>query len=137
MKSESWIFIITTIFFALVTPAYWFVTDASEKGGDWTGTSALAMSTLLVLMVSIYLSFQATRIDARPEDRKDGEIADAAGEYGFFPPYSWWPLWCALTLGVCVLGVVFGWWLFVIGCGVGIIAVCGWIYEYYRGEHAH
>ena len=37
-------------------------------------------------------------MDPRPEDRKDGEIADGAGELGFFPPYSWWPLWCALTL---------------------------------------
>ena len=25
---------------------------------------------------------------------KEGEIADGAGELGFFPPYSWWPLWC-------------------------------------------
>ena len=37
--------------------------------------------------------------EPRPEDRMDGEIADGAGELGFFPPYSWWPLWCAAALG--------------------------------------
>jgi len=131
MKAETWIFAITTVFFALVSPAYWFIS------GDHTGTSALVMSTLLVLMVTLYLGFHASRMEPRPEDRRDAEIADGAGELGFFPPYSWWPLWCAMTLAVCALGVVFGWWLFVIGVGLGIIALQGWIFEYYRGEHAH
>ena len=131
MKAETWIFVTTTIFFALVTPAYWLIT------GDWTGTSALTMTALLVGMVSLYLGFHAARMEPRPEDRKDGEIADGAGELGFFPPYSWWPLWCGATLGICVLGVVFGWWLFIIGASLGLIALQGWIFEYYRGEHAH
>ena len=96
MKAETWIFAITTVFFALVSPAYWFIS------GDHTGTSALVMSTLLVLMVTLYLGFHASRMEPRPEDRRDAEIADGAGELGFFPPYSWWPLWCALTLSVCV-----------------------------------
>jgi hypothetical protein len=131
MKSETWIFVTTTIFFVLVAPAYWLIT------GDWTGTSALTMSALLVGMVSLYLGFHAARMEPRPEDRKDGEIADGAGELGFFPPYSWWPLWCGLTLAVCVLGVVIGWWLFIIGAALGVLALQGWIFEYYRGEHAH
>ena len=89
-------------------------------------------------MVTLYLGFHAKRMDPRPEDRKDGEIADGAGELGFFPPYSWWPLWCALTLGVCVFGIAAGaWWLFIIGVVLGALALCGWIFEYYRGEHAH
>ena len=131
MKAEAWIFVTTTIFFVLVTPAYWLIT------GDWTGTSALTMTALLVGMVSLYLGFHAARMEPRPEDRKDGEIADGAGELGFFPPYSWWPLWCGLSLAVCVLGVVIGWWLFIIGSFLGLLALQGWIFEYYRGEHAH
>jgi hypothetical protein len=131
MKAETWIFGITTIFLVLVTPAYWF------SSGDHTGTSALTMATLLALMISLYLGFHASRMDPRPEDRKDGEIADGAGELGFFPPYSWWPMWCGMTLAVCVLGVVFGWWLFIIGVALGILALSGWVFEYYRGEHAH
>ena len=140
MKAEAWIFAACTIFFLLVTPAYWIVTAASDQtdGGDWTGTSALTMTTLLTLMVTIYLGFQAKRMDPRPEDRKEAEIADGAGELGFFPPYSWWPLWCALALGACVYGIAMSaWWLFIIGGVAGGVALSGWIFEYYRGEHAH
>jgi hypothetical protein len=87
--------------------------------------------------VSFYLGFHATQMEPRPEDRLEGEIADGAGELGFFPPYSWWPLWCALTLGTIVLGVVIGWWLVVIGAVLGAVALSGFVFEYYRGEHAH
>ena len=138
MKAEAWIFAICTIFLILVTPAYWFVTDASERGGDWTGTSALTMTTLLTLMVTLYLGVHAKKMEPRPEDRSDGEIADGAGELGFFPPYSWWPLWCALTLGLIVYGLAFGaWWLVIIGGMLGALALSGLIFEFYRGEHAH
>ncbi|KRA37439.1 MULTISPECIES: cytochrome c oxidase subunit 4 [unclassified Nocardioides] len=143
MKIEAWIFGLTTIFLVLVSPAYWFITDAGtrcgkENCGDWTGTSALVMTTLLCAMMTLYLGFHARRMDARPEDRKDGEIADGAGELGFFPPYSWWPLWCAAALGVIVFAVaVLAWWLVIIGFVLGALAVPGWIYEYYRGEYAH
>ena len=138
MKAEAWIFGACTIFLVLVTPAYWLITDASDHGGDWTGTSALAMTTLLTAMVTAYLGFHASRMDARPEDRKDGEIADGAGEYGFFPPFSWWPLWCALTMSVMVFGVaMLAWWLVIIGGVLGAIALSGLVFEYYRGEHAH
>src|SRR5215218_4179807 len=110
MRIEARIFTICSAFFVIVAPAYWFVT------GDPTGTSALVMTALLTLLVSFYLGFHATRMEPRPEDRKDGEIADGAGELGFFPPYSWWPLWCAATLAVMVFGVaVHAWWLVIIG----------------------
>jgi hypothetical protein len=131
MKIESWVFGINGIFFLLVTPSYWFFTE------DPTGTAALVMTTLLAFLVTFYLAFHANRMDPRPEDLKNAEVVDGAGELGFFPPYSWSPLWCALSLAVCVLGVVFGWWLFIIGVGAGSIALIGWVFEFYRGEHAH
>ncbi len=132
MKAETWIFAITTVFFLGVSPAYWLI------AGDPTGTSALVMTTLLAAMITLYLGFHAAKMDPRPEDRKDGEIADGAGELGFFPPYSWWPLWCALALGVCVYGIaIHAWWLFIIGSALGALALCGFVFEYYRGEHAH
>ena len=79
MKAEAWIFAIATIFMVLVTPAYWFITGAGETGADWTGTSALTMTALLTLMVTIYLGFHARKMEPRPEDRQDAEIADGAG----------------------------------------------------------
>lgn len=138
MKSEAWIFGICTIFLVLVTPAYWFVTAAGDTGGDWTGTSALVMTTLLVAMVAFYLGFHAKRMDPRPEDRQDGEIVEGAGELGFFPPYSWWPLWCASALGAMVFAVAMtAWWLLILGVALGVIALMGLVFEYYRGLHAH
>ncbi len=131
MKTEAWIFGICALFFLFVAPAYWLITY------DWTGTSALTMTLLLALMMTVYLGFHAKNMEPRPEDRKDAEVADGAGELGFFPPYSWWPLWCAATLGLIVLGVVIGWWLVIIGFALGAVALSGWIFEYYRGVHAH
>ena len=83
------------------------------------------------------LGVVAKQIPARPEDRSDGEIAEGAGEQGFFPPYSWWPMFCALALATIVMGIVIGWWLFIIGAGASVLAVIGLVFEYYRGEHAH
>ena len=139
MKAESWIFVACTAFFALVTPAYWFITDATnEHGGDWTGTSALVMCTLLVAMISAYLLLHARKMEPRPEDRKDGEIADGAGELGFFPPYSWWPLWCSLAMAAATFAIAMAlWWMLIMALVIGLFTLIGWIFEYYRGEFAH
>jgi hypothetical protein len=132
VKTEAWIFALTTGFFLLVSPIYWLLS------GDWTGTSALVMTTLLAAMVTLYLGFHAVKMEPRPEDRRDAEISDGAGELGFFPPYSWWPLWCAAALAVIVYGTAMGaWWLVIIGFGLGALALSGFVFEYYRGEHAH
>jgi len=131
MKSETWVFLFCSAFLLIVTPVYWF------SSGDWTGTTALVMTFLLTTLIAFYLGFHARKMTPRPEDRADGEIAEGAGELGFFPPYSWWPLWCALCLASMTLGVAVGWWLFVIGAMLGAVALSGLIFEYYRGEHAH
>jgi hypothetical protein len=132
VRAETWIFAICSAFFVLVAPAYWFISE------DPTGTSALVMTALLALLVTFYLGFHASRMEPRPEDRKDAEIADGAGELGFFPPYSWWPLWCALCLAVIVFAVAMhAWWMVIIGMVLGAMALSGWIFEYYVGDHAH
>ncbi len=115
MKSETWVMISVAVFFAVIAPIYWL---ASE---DPTGTVALTMAFLLCALSGFYLAVVTKQIPERPEDRNDGEIADGAGEQGFFPPYSWWPLFCAAALAVCALGIVIGWWLFIMGVGVGAI----------------
>jgi hypothetical protein len=131
VKAESWIIVSIAIFCALVAPIYWWITY------DPTGTTALVMTTLLCALLGFYLIVVAKQIPARPEDRDDGDIIDGAGELGFFPPYSWWPLYCSLAFSAIVLGLVFGWWLFIIGAGLGLFTLIGWIFEYYRGVHAH
>jgi hypothetical protein len=44
-------------------------------------------------MVGYYVWFTDRRIGVTlPEDNLQGEIADSAGELGFYSPHSWWPL---------------------------------------------
>ncbi|KHL09035.1 cytochrome c oxidase subunit IV [Mumia flava] len=131
MKAEAWVVASVAIFFVIVTPIYWIAS------GDPTGTTALVMAALLAALLGFYLGVVAKQIPARLEDRDDAEIAEGAGEQGFYPPWSWWPLWCALAFGAMIIGLIFGWWLFIIASGFGAMAVCGWVFEYYRGVFEH
>ena len=131
MKIEAWIFGLLVIFFAVVTPIYWFISH------EITGTAALILTFFLVFMIAGYFGLIARRIDARPEDKKEGEIAEGAGELGFFPPKSIYPLLCGATFAIAVLAPVFGWWLLFLASGMGIFTITGWVYEFYRGDYAH
>ena len=137
MRVEAWIFGALTIFLALVTPAYVLMTLDANGTPEITGTAALIMTFFLALMIWIFLTLVERRIDPRPEDKKLGEIAEGAGELGFFPPSSKWPLFVALTFVLVVLGPVFGWWLTILGFGIGAVTLSGLIFEFYRGDHAH
>ena len=137
MRVEAWIFGALSIFFAAVTPAYWLMTMDERGVPEITGVVALIMTFFLALMIWIFMTLVAKRIDPRPEDKRLGEIAEGAGELGFFPPSSIWPLFVALTFGLVVLGPIFGWWLTILGFGIGAVTLSGLIFEFYRGDHAH
>jgi len=131
MRAETWIFISLSVFVAAITPVYWLMSN------DPTGTAALTLTFFLLLMIALYLGLLARRIDPRPEDKKSGEIAEGAGELGFFPPQSKWPLFVGLTFTLFILGPVFGWWLMILGVVFGIVTLSGLVFEYYRGDYAH
>jgi Cytochrome c oxidase subunit IV len=131
VRLEGVIFTILTVFFIIVTPIYWYMSE------DPTGTTALVLTFGLSALVAFYLLYTSRKVYPRPEDRLDGEIEEMAGEYGFFSPHSWWPLACAASGAVVMLGLVFAWWLFIIGIAFGAMAVVGLVFEYYRGEFAH
>ena len=71
------------------------------------------------------------------QDVPEGEIYQGTGELGFFSPHSWWPLFLALAAGVAAIGVAIGWWLFLIGMLMVLLATVGFVFEYYRGHYAH
>jgi hypothetical protein len=131
VKVEAWIFTILAIFAAIVTPVYWTMSK------DPTGTAALILTFFLVLMIGLYLGLISRRINARPEDNKRGEISEGAGELGFFPPQSIWPLFCGGTMVLVALAPIFGWWLMIIAVMTAFVTVTGWIFEFYRGDYAH
>jgi hypothetical protein len=119
------------VFIVPTTAVYWHYSQ------DPTGTTALIMTFGLCSMIGFYLLFTAKRIDVRPEDDSNAEIADNSGELGFFSPYSWWPLAVAGCAAVIFLGIAVGWWLVALGVPFFAVAVYGFVFEYYRGEHAH
>lgn len=131
MKTEALVILAVAVFATVVTPIYWFMSE------DWTGTSALVMTALLGFLLAFFLGVLAKQIPTRPEDDKEADISDGAGELGFFPPFSWWPLAVAAAFSVMALGVATGWWLVGVGAVVGMLAIIGYVFEYYRGLHAH
>jgi len=133
VKVEFRAFAIVGIFLLIVAGAYTYMTAFDELAGS----IALFMAFLLCIMVAGYLFLHSRANPPRPEDRKDGEIAEGAGEVGFFPPHSYWPLYLAATMAVLVLAPVLGWWLGFIAVAFGAITLTGWVYEFYRGRHAH
>lgn len=132
MKAEAWVFGGCAIFVVLLSPTYWFIT------GELTGTLALLMTALLLTMLTAYLCVQARRIGPRWEDRADAEVDEAAGEFGFFSPFSWWPLWVGISAATASYSIAVGaWWLFIIAGVALLLTVLGLLFEYYRGEFKH
>ncbi len=131
MKAERWIFAVIAVFFLIVAPIYWIASH------EVIGTVVFLLALAFCAMLTMFFTIQSRKIDPRPEDRKDGEIIEGAGEVGFFPSKSIWPFWCALTVTVMGLGPVFGWWITILGVALGIWAVSGWTYQYYRDEYQH
>jgi Cytochrome c oxidase subunit IV len=115
-----------------------FVLGAAILYGLWSkepaGTTALFITFCLALMIGFYLAFTARRVDTGAQDRKDADVADDAGEVGFFSPHSWQPLALAVGGAFGFLGIIFGWWLLYFSAPIIFIGLFGWVFEYYRGE---
>lgn len=131
MRVEGRIFLGFVIFMGVATVAYWALSH------EPAGTTALAFTTFMTFLVGYYLVFTARRIDERPEDDSEAEVSDGAGDLGMFSPYSWMPLAVGLSAALTTLGTVFGWWLAIIGVIFLLWSIVGFMFEYYRGDHAH
>ena len=86
MKVQGRMFIWLSVFVLAMAIVY----------GVWSkepaGTTALFLAFGLCIMVGFYLGFTARRVDAGAQDNKEADVADDAGEVGFFSPHSWQPL---------------------------------------------
>ncbi len=131
MKTEGKIFAYGAAFFIIVASIYWYTSR------DPIGTTALALCGGLAFLVAFYVLYTAKRVYPRPEDRGDGNIDEADPEYGFFSPHSWWPLAIGFGAFLVALGFIFAVWLAVLGVVVLLLAIVGWMFEYYRGDFAH
>ncbi|MFE5078507.1 cytochrome c oxidase subunit 4 [Streptomyces halstedii] len=129
MKIQGKLFIWLSVFLLIMAITY----------GVWSkepvGTTALVLAFGLAIMIGFYLAFTANRVDAMAQDNKEADVADEAGEVGFFSPHSWQPLSLAVGGAFLFLGVVFGWWLAYFSAPMLLIGLFGWVFEYYRGEN--
>jgi hypothetical protein len=125
MKAGWRLFSGLSVFYFLVTIIYW------QVGGEALGITAIMLSGGLAGLIGFYLWFISKRTNGvLPEDNEEGEIADAAGELGFYSPHSWWPLPLALSACAAGMGLLIGWWLTLIAIGGLMISVVGFVLEY-------
>ncbi|MQY25621.1 cytochrome c oxidase subunit 4 [Nocardia aurantia] len=138
MKVEARIFELLTVFFIIVAVVYAFFTGESRTGVEWAGTTAIVLTAGLTLIVGTYFRFVARRLDLRPEDFEDAEIADGAGDLGFFSPGSFWPILLAGAAAVTATGFAFfQFWLIGLGVVCILTAAAGLVFEYHVGPEKH
>jgi hypothetical protein len=133
MKFGYQLFLFLFFFYALVTVVYWQMTN------EPVGITALALSAGLALIIGYYFWFSNRRTGGLlPEDNLSAEIADGAGELGFFSPHSWWPLPVAASATAVGLGLIIGWWLTLIAVGALLVSILGFVLEYEKpGSSSH
>jgi hypothetical protein len=135
MKAEYRLFAGVAGFLFLAAALYGWWTDYEGVHVEWIGTVALVLSGLLCSMCGGYFWFVSRRIELRPEDRPEAEIADGAGEIGFFSPGSYYPFGLAAAAAVTGLGMVY-WavWLIMVGVAAILVTTGGLLFEYYTGS---
>lgn len=139
MHIEARLFEFVAAFFIAVAILYGVLTTMFATGGvEWAGTTALALTGGMALIVATFFRFVARRLDTRPEDYEGAEISDGAGELGFFSPHSWWPVLVALSGSVAAVGIGL-WlpWLIVTGVVLVLASAGGLVFEYYLGPEKH
>jgi hypothetical protein len=154
MRFNAILFWLLSVFFGLLAVVYasWSLLEANginkgdaatgfNSGGspgiEWVGVVGLSLGSILGAFLGFYLqrSYNAQGGEL-PEDRLDANIDDGDPELGFFSPWSWWPIVLAGAAALGFLGLAVGFWIAFIGVGLFLVAITGWVYEYYRGYFA-
>ena len=125
MKVNWQLFVGLSVFYVVMTVVYWYV------GGEAVGITGMLLAACLAGMVGFYVWFTQKRIGTiMPADNLTAEIADSAGELGFYSPHSWWPLPVAASAIAIGFGLIIGWWLTLIAVVALVISIIGWVTEY-------
>ena len=143
MKTNVNLWWILAGFFLLCFGLYtgWNIIEHSSKPWynaiEWVGTIALLFSAAMSVMIGFYVNrVHRAQGGELPEDTLTADIDDGDPEIGEFSPWSWWPLVLAFSAALFILGLAVGTFLLPIGAGVFVVAIVGWVYEYYRGYFA-
>ncbi|WP_194408747.1 cytochrome c oxidase subunit 4 [Microbacterium cremeum] len=113
--------------------AWIYFTDSVE----WVGTVALVFTAFMGALIAFYVGkVHKAQQGELPEDILTADIDDGDPELGEFSPWSWWPIVLAFSAALGMIGLAVGVWLMPIGIAVFVVAIVGWVYEYYRGHFA-
>ncbi|HEX5858505.1 MAG TPA: cytochrome c oxidase subunit 4 [Microbacterium sp.] len=104
---------------------------------EWVGTVGLFFAAFMSVLIAFYLGrVHKAQGGELPEDVLTADIDDGDPELGEFSPWSWWPIVLAFAAGIAMMGLAVGAWLMPIGFAIFLVAIVGWVFEYYRGYFA-
>ena len=139
MKSNIVIFWILTVYLVVLATVYTVWNMLVHGYPEWAGSTAIMLSGGLTGFIASYLMLvQRKQGGVLVEDREDSDVDDGDPELGEFSPWSWWPIVLAFSASLVILGLCIGFnfWLSFLSLPVVIVAIVGWVYEYYRGNFA-
>ena len=156
MRTNTGLWWLLAAFFFLVAVAYtawnllanWDIAAASHPAEvspweivvdaiEWVGTVALFFTAFMGALIAFYIGrVHHAQQGELPEDILTADIDDGDPELGEFSPWSWWPIVLAFSAALGMIGLAVGAWLMPIGIAVFVVAIVGWVYEYYRGYFA-
>jgi hypothetical protein len=126
MKVETRLSIFGMTFVGALALIYWFTSYEDA------GTTLLAVGAAMYALLTGYLLVQHRRSAGRrprPEDVEEPPPAEPGTPVGFFPAASVWPAAIGLGAVLAALGLVFGYWFFVIAVIVLLGAIVGYAVE--------
>lgn len=125
MKHEWHLALGTSVFLGMVCVTYWV------WGGEWSGTVMLGFggAAYAIMFGFILLTFLRRKGIPRAEDREDATQEEGAGEIGFFPANSIWPVAMGLGAVFFAIGLAFGKWFWILGGIVLVGAIIGFAVE--------
>jgi hypothetical protein len=137
MRSNVVLWWILTGFFLITSGAYVAWNLIAENHVEWVGAVALLFVAFMGAMIALYLhrTYKAQGGEL-PEDILTADIDDGDPELGEFSPWSWWPMVLAGSAAIFLIGMAVGQFLLPIGLAIFVVAIVGWVYEYYRGHFA-
>ncbi|MCP2637103.1 cytochrome c oxidase subunit 4 [Microbacterium sp. HD4P20] len=114
--------------------SYW---ETMTLSIEWVGSVALLFTAFMAALIAFYIAkVHKAQGGELPEDILTADIDDGDPELGEFSPWSWWPIVLAFSAALAMIGLAVGAWLMPIGIAVFVVAIVGWVYEYYRGYFA-
>lgn len=143
MRTNTGLWWLLSVFFLIVGVGYtaWSILAHPDRpivtAIEWVGTVALFFTCFMSALIAFYVGkVHKAQGGELPEDILTSDIDDGDPELGEFSPWSWWPIVLAFSAALGMIGLAVGAWLMPIGIAVFVVAIIGWVYEYYRGYFA-